>query len=140
MAPATMEGVDNPDLSIRGQVLPPAPPPPAVRPLEDAFGEPSGATRAGRSVRKRISGVLAAIVALAAKFWAVVKGAVLLLPKIKVLSTAGTALVSVAAYSLFFGWPFAVGFVALLFVHEMGHVIQLRREGLKASAPMFIWN
>ena len=26
----------------------------------------------------------------------------------------------------------------LLFVHEMGHVIQLRREGIKASAPMFI--
>jgi Zn-dependent protease len=31
-----------------------------------------------------------------------------------------------------------VGLVALLFVHEMGHVLQLRREGEKASAPMFI--
>jgi Zn-dependent protease len=46
--------------------------------------------------------------------------------------------VSVAAYTLFFSWPFAVGFVVLLFVHEMGHVIQLRREGVEASAPMFI--
>ena len=45
---------------------------------------------------------------------------------------------SVAAYSLFFGWAFAAGFVVLLFVHEMGHVIQLRREGIKASAPMFV--
>ena len=36
------------------------------------------------------------------------------------------------------GLPFAAGFVALLFLHEMGHVIQLRREGVKASAPMFI--
>ena len=45
---------------------------------------------------------------------------------------------SVAAYSLFWGWEFAAGFVVLLFVHEMGHVIQLRREGIKASAPMFI--
>ena len=26
----------------------------------------------------------------------------------------------------------------LIFVHEMGHVLQLRREGIKASAPMFI--
>ena len=26
----------------------------------------------------------------------------------------------------------------LLLVHEMGHVIQLRREGIEASAPMFI--
>jgi Zn-dependent protease len=63
---------------------------------------------------------------------------VLLLPKVKVLATAGTALVSVAAYALFWGWTFAVGFVVLLFVHEMGHVIQLRREGIKASAPMFV--
>src|ERR671932_316148 len=47
-------------------------------------------------------------------------------------------LVSVGAYSLIWGWKFAVGFVALLFVHEMGHVIQLRREGIKASAPVFI--
>ena len=62
----------------------------------------------------------------------------LLLPKVKLLTTAGTALVSVAAYSLFWGWTFAAGFVLLLFVHEMGHVIQLRREGMKASAPMFI--
>ena len=45
---------------------------------------------------------------------------------------------SVAAYSLFWGWEFAAGFVVLLFLHEMGHVIALRREGIKASAPMFI--
>jgi len=47
-------------------------------------------------------------------------------------------LVSVAAYALIWGWRFAAGFVALLFVHEMGHVLQLRREGIKASAPLFI--
>jgi Zn-dependent protease len=47
-------------------------------------------------------------------------------------------LVSIAAYSLIWGWRFAVGFVLLLFVHEMGHVIQLRREGVEASAPVFI--
>jgi Zn-dependent protease len=78
------------------------------------------------------------VVAAIAKFFAAIKGLLLLLPKLKVLTTAGTALVSVAAYSLFFGWTFAVGFVVLIFVHEMGHVIQLRREGVKASAPMFI--
>ena len=47
-------------------------------------------------------------------------------------------LVSIAAYSLIWGWKFAIGFVLLILVHEMGHVIQLRREGIKASAPMFI--
>jgi Zn-dependent protease len=31
-----------------------------------------------------------------------------------------------------------MGFVVLLLVHEMGHVIELRRQGIRASAPMFI--
>jgi Zn-dependent protease len=99
---------------------------------EAPFGRPAG------SLRKRIGSIFAAIAALVAKFAAYIKGGVLLLPKLKLLTTAGTALVSVAAYSLFWGWQFAAGFVVLLFVHEMGHVIQLRREGIKASAPMFI--
>jgi Zn-dependent protease len=77
---------------------------------------------------------LAAIVAFLAKF----KAVLLLLPKLKLLTTVGTMLVSVAAYSFVFGWTFAAGFVVLILVHEMGHVIQLRREGIKASAPMFI--
>ena len=47
-------------------------------------------------------------------------------------------LVSVAAYALIWGWKFAVGFVALLFVHEMGHVIQMKREGVKVSGMLFI--
>jgi Zn-dependent protease len=58
--------------------------------------------------------------------------------KAKILTTSGSMLVSVAAYSLIWGWRFALGFVLLLLVHEMGHVIQLRREGIEASAPMFI--
>jgi Zn-dependent protease len=105
---------------------------------ESPFGEPARGTSRVHKLRKRIGSILAAIVALGAKFWAAIKGALLLLPKLKLLTTAGTALVSVAAYSLFWGWTFALGFVVLLFVHEMGHVIQLRREGVKASAPMFV--
>jgi Zn-dependent protease len=74
------------------------------------------------------------VLALLAKL----KALLLLLPNIKLFTTAGTMAVSVAAYSLIWGWTFALGFVVLLFVHEMGHVIQLRREGIPASAPMFI--
>lgn len=66
------------------------------------------------------------------------KAVLLLLPKLKLLTTFGSMLVSIVAYQLIFGWPFAVGFVLLLLVHELGHVIQLRREGIEASAPMFI--
>lgn len=49
-----------------------------------------------------------------------------------------TMLVSVVAYGLLFGWPYAVGFVALLFCHEMGHVLVARWQGVKVSAPMFV--
>jgi Zn-dependent protease len=49
-----------------------------------------------------------------------------------------TMLISIWAYALFWGWPFAAGFVALLFIHEMGHVLALRMLGIKATAPMFI--
>jgi Zn-dependent protease len=62
----------------------------------------------------------------------------LALIKVKAVTTLGTMFISIAAYTLAFGWPFAVGLVLLLFVHEMGHVIQLRREGVEASAPVFI--
>jgi len=56
----------------------------------------------------------------------------------KVLLTGGTMLISVFAYGLVFGWPYAVGFVLLIFVHEMGHYIAARRRGLNVGAPTFI--
>ncbi len=100
--------------------------------------EDDGRAHPVRNLRRRITSILAAIGAAIAKFFAAIKGFVLLLPKLKLLTTSGTALVSVAAYSLFWGWEFAAGFVLLMFLHEMGHVIALRREGIKASTPMFI--
>src|SRR5215211_8907927 len=66
------------------------------------------------------------------------KALLLLLPKAKLLTTSASMLVSVAAYALIWGWRFAVGFVALLFLHELGHYIQLRREGVKPSGMLFI--
>jgi Zn-dependent protease len=105
---------------------------------ESPFGEQPRRKQPVRSLRNRIGSGLAALGALIAKFFAVIKGGLLLIPKAKLLLTLGTALVSVVLYSLVFGWWFAVGFVVLLFVHEMGHVIQLRREGIRASAPVFI--
>ena len=66
------------------------------------------------------------------------KALLLLLPKAKLLTTSGSMLVSVGAYSLIWGWKFAVGFVVLLFLHEMGHYIQLRREGVKPTGMVFI--
>jgi Zn-dependent protease len=141
--------MDNPELSLPtpAPVAPVAPasvsagmyPSHATAPTgENPFGERPRRAEPARGIRKRIGSALAAIVALIAKFGVAIKALLVALPNLKLLVTAGTALVSVAAYSLFFGWWFAAGFVALLFVHEMGHVIALRREGIKASAPMFI--
>ena len=56
----------------------------------------------------------------------------------KLLTTGGTMLISVVAYSFVFGWPYAVGFVVLIFIHEMGHYIAARRRGLDVGAPTFI--
>ena len=118
---------------------PPVAPEPAGQITSAPPANPFGEKQAGRrSLRRRVGSALAGAGALIAKFAAQLKGLLFLLPKAKLLLTAGSALVSVAAYSLLWGWQFAVGFVVLLFIHEMGHVIQLRREGISASAPTFI--
>ena len=91
-----------------------------------------------RSPWRRIGSALAALGLLVVKVGAKAKGLLLLLPKLKLFTTSASMLVSIGAYALIWGWRFGVGFVLLLLVHEMGHVFQLRREGIKASAPMFI--
>lgn len=56
----------------------------------------------------------------------------------KLLVTGGSMLISVLAYGLVFGIPYAIGFVALIFVHEMGHYLAARQRGLDVGAPTFI--
>ncbi|SDF27490.1 site-2 protease family protein [Sporomusa acidovorans] len=55
-----------------------------------------------------------------------------------VLSTAASMLVSLAVYALAFGVKFAVGFILLLLIHELGHIAASRIVGLKAKGPTFI--
>jgi Zn-dependent protease len=117
----------NPQWWAAPTAAPEAPPPEPEPAFEPTRAQPGG-------IRRRLSAAGAAIVALLAKF----KAVLLLLPKLKLFASTGTILVSLAAYALLWGWPFAAGFIALLFVHEMGHAIVLRREGIKASWPMFI--
>ena len=105
--------------------------PPQYEPIQPG----SGRQRTLRQRLERFFGpILAAVVVLATKG----KALLLLLPKLKVFTTSASMLVSIGAYALIWGFPFALGFVILLLVHEMGHVFQLRREGIEASAPMFI--
>jgi Zn-dependent protease len=65
------------------------------------------------------------------------KGKLLLLG----LTKAGTflsMLLSLGVYWQLYGWKWALGVVASIYVHEMGHVAMLRRYGIDATAPMFI--
>jgi Zn-dependent protease len=55
-----------------------------------------------------------------------------------VLIKFSSIFIAVAAYALLFGWKFAIGFVALIFVHESGHYIEAKREGLDPKLPVFI--
>jgi Zn-dependent protease len=90
----------------------------------------------------RNGGVFAAIFAFLLKFKTILiivatKGKLLLLGFTKL-----PTLISMAAYGGYYwsrwGWPLALGLLVALYVHEMGHVIVLRRYGVKAGAPIFI--
>jgi Zn-dependent protease len=86
----------------------------------------------------RNRGLLGGLAALLVAALAYGKYAFLILVKIPFLLTAGTALVSVVFYSAFLGPWVAVGLVVMIFVHEMGHVVEIRRQGMAATAPIFI--
>jgi Zn-dependent protease len=91
----------------------------------------SGEHHTLRARIKRAFAPVAGIGAFFAKF-----GAILF--KLKAFTVVGSMGVSVAAYAWLWGWRFALGFVLLIFVHEMGHVVVLRRRGIPASAPVFL--
>jgi Zn-dependent protease len=102
-------------------------PRPARQTTEEAGDAPAAAPE-----RK---GVLAAV--SAAVVFVLTKAKILLLGLGK-LSTFASMLLSIGVYWEFFGWWFAIGLVLSIYVHEMGHVVALRRLGLNATAPMFI--
>src|SRR6266540_455853 len=81
-----------------------------------------------RGVFKKLWAPIAAIGAFLVKF-----GAVLL--KAKFLFSM---FVSAAVYVWLGGWWFGIGLIVLLFVHEMGHVVEAKRQGLPVSVPVFI--
>jgi Zn-dependent protease len=60
------------------------------------------------------------------------------LPFAKILLTSGSMLFSMVLYAIGMGVPFAVGFVLMILIHELGHGYAMRRHGLAAGAPVFI--
>lgn len=73
------------------------------------------------------------------RIWAPIAAAVGLLLKFGWLGLKFASIfIAIGGYALLWGWKFAVGFVALIFIHEMGHWLEARRQGLHASWPTFI--
>jgi Zn-dependent protease len=79
----------------------------------------------------------APFIALGVLFWKF-KFVLAAIFKFKIFTTSASMLVSLGAYAWFWGWKFAVGFVLLLFVHELGHYLEAKRQGLDVGAPIFI--
>lgn len=94
-------------------------------PEPDYEYSPIKATPTWREVLRRLFAPLVALVFLLVKFGAFA---------VKFFGI----FISVAAYALIFGWQFAVGFVLLILVHELGHFVEASRQGLNPSLPVFI--
>jgi Zn-dependent protease len=74
--------------------------------------------------RKLFGPLIAALVALAKFSFVLVK--------------FGSIFIAVGGYALIWGWRFGVGFVLLILLHELGHYIEAKREGLDPKLPVFI--
>lgn len=94
------------------------------------YGDPPPVSRAQSPLRRLLAPFLAAGAAVL-KFGAVIV-------KLKFFTVFATGLASVWAYALLYGWQFAIGFVLLIGVHEMGHVVALRARGIDAGLPVFL--
>jgi len=119
-----------------GDYIPPPPPP--IYPVTSDIPPESPYHYSPAPTAKNRRGLLGGLAALLLAAFAYGKYAVLVIFKIPALLTLGSALVSVAAYSLLAGPWVAVGLVLMILVHEMGHVVEIRRQGMQATAPIFI--
>jgi Zn-dependent protease len=126
----------DPFIPGQGGEVPPPPPPqypvtsdiPPDSPYHNSAAPPSRANR----------GLLGGLFAALAAAWAYGKYALLLFFKIPAATTLVSLVISFGGYAIFYGPWFAVALVTMILVHEMGHVLEIRRQGMHASAPIFI--
>ncbi|OLC17235.1 MAG: hypothetical protein AUH29_02760 [Candidatus Rokubacteria bacterium 13_1_40CM_69_27] len=106
-----------------------------LRAVYDSLQSPQRPRPTGRDRAKLAWGgaIGAALVFLAGKFKLLG-----LLAGVLKLKTLATMLLSIGVYAIEWGFPFALGFVLLILVHELGHALALKKEGIPAGAPVFI--
>ncbi len=117
---------------------------------EDGVEFVTGIERDTKKTSKKKKGIFAALgagIAALAKFkiigklgflFAKFKFMFIFLKLAKLFSTFGSMLLMIWVYAELHGWPFAVGFVLLLFIHEMGHYFAAKKANLPVSMPIFI--
>jgi len=111
-----------------------------ARPPSVGGDEPRPSAPRGQAGWKRLLAPLGVALLLVVKFGAKLK--FIIAPLLKffplLLKTGGTMILSIGAYAMLWGVWFAVGFVLLIFIHELGHLLAARQQGLKVGAPVFI--
>ena len=118
-----------------------------VQALSDQVTRGGGAVAAAPSAPRRkgwgkwLAGLGAAGLLLSKLKWVIIfvlaKGKVLLVGLTQAKTFLSMA-IALGVYTSIWGWRFALGVILSIYVHEMGHVVALRRFGIAATAPMFI--
>lgn len=95
--------------------------------------------------KKGVWGVLGAIFLILLKFKSVLifalakfKFILIFLKLGKFASTLVSMLLMIVVYAKMYGWAFGLGFVLLLFIHEMGHYLCAKFIKLDVTLPIFI--
>src|SRR5260370_12662579 len=114
------------------------PPPPPIYPVTSDIPPQSQYHYSPAPSNRTSRGILGGLAAAVAAAFAYGKYALLLLFKVPFAATLLSLLVSFGGYAIFYGPWFAVALVTMILVPQMGHVIEIRRQGLQATAPIFI--
>jgi Zn-dependent protease len=110
---------------------------PSQLPPPPSYGYPPQAPPQGPPAAGR-RGILGWLTAVGLFLLGYAKYAFLLVKAVPALLTLSTLFLSFGLYAWFRGPAFAAALVAMIFVHEMGHVVEIRRQGMEATAPVFI--
>src|SRR5713226_9587842 len=114
------------------------PPPPPIYPVTSDIPPQSPYHYSPTPPNRTSRGLLGGLAAAVAAAFAYGNYALLILFNIPFAAALLSLLVSFGGYAIFYGPWFAVALVTMILVHEMGHVVEIRRQGMQATAPIFI--
>ncbi len=112
---------------------PPASPPPGYQPFQQYY-QPAAPPRSNR----QRNGITGALISAALAVWTFIKFGGLFLLKFGAFKTLATMVISFGFYAWAYGPVSGAGLVVMILIHEMGHVLEIRRQGMQATAPLFI--